>query len=81
MSTLPEPQDRTIVAWFDNNSELYAVYHRSDLNGEGDERWFTADQHNTIGEAPLTWKQLLDEMRGSRGPSELVSNGRIRRAA
>lgn len=79
-SDIPEPDEGTIVAWFDGNSDLYAVFHRTDQHKEWDgdrDVWFNADQYERIGEGPISWRELLAEMEGSRGPVELVSHGRL----
>jgi len=78
--TIPEPVENIIVAWFDLNSDLYAVFHRTDQHKEHDDDldvWYNADQYDTHDDGPMSWRELLAEMEGFRGPSELVSNGRI----
>jgi len=75
---IPEPSEDTIVAWWDPNDDLHAVAFRTDQHVEpGAEtyRWYIAD--NGVNGDPLEWWELLTEMQGFRGPSELVSNGRL----
>ena len=77
---IPEPVDGTIVAWFDQNGDLFAVFHRNDAHKEWDgdqDTWFNADQFGGMDDRPLSWRELLAEMAGNRGPSELVSRGRF----
>jgi hypothetical protein len=77
--TLPEPPEGTIVAWWDQHDDLWAVAHRTDQHVEpgGEQyRWYIAD-YGQGDQDPLAWFELLVEMEGFRGPSELVSNGRI----
>jgi hypothetical protein len=79
MSLIPEPPEGTIVAWWDQNDDLRAVAYRTDQHVEpGDEtyRWYIVD-NDIIGSDPLEWHELLSEMTGFRGPSELISNGRL----
>jgi hypothetical protein len=79
MSEIPEPVEGTIVAWFDSDDDLRAVAHRTDQHVEpgGEQyRWYIADNGHG-GADPLAWFELLVEMEGFRGPSELVSRGRI----
>jgi hypothetical protein len=73
----PEPADGTIVAWLDGNNDLYAVFHRTDQHKEYDDDrdvWYSADQWGSLASAtgPMSWRSLLAEMDGSRGPVELV---------
>ncbi len=78
MSPIPEPPVNTIVAWWDANDDLFAVFHRTDAHKEDDddpEVWYNADQFDTHDDGPMTWAELLTEMEGFRGPSELVSRG------
>jgi hypothetical protein len=78
VSLIPEPAEDTIVAWFDPNDDLHAVAFRTDQwvePGAETYRWYIADGDGH-GD-PLEWHELLSEMTGFRGPSELVSNGRL----
>lgn len=80
MKGLLEPPENTIVAWFDSYGDLYAVFHRTDQHVESEDdpdRWYNADQHDTHDDGPMAWAELLEEMKGFRGPIELISNGRI----
>jgi hypothetical protein len=80
VSEIPEPAEGTVVAWFDGNGDLYGVFHRTDAHKEYEEDpdvWYNADQWGAIDNSPMTWREVLAEMNGSRGPVELVSNGRI----
>ncbi|GAA0738548.1 hypothetical protein Drose_04450 [Dactylosporangium roseum] len=77
---IPEPPERTIVAWWDHDGDLRAVAYRTDAYVEaGDEerRWYITDDDGSTDGDWMTWPELLAEMRGWRGPSELVSNGRL----
>lgn len=84
MTTIPEPTEGTIVAWFDGNNDLYGVFHRTDQHLEHPaepDRWYNADQWGAIDDSPLSWREVLAEMGGSRGPVELISQGRIEGAS
>lgn len=77
--TIPEPPEGTIVAWWDQYNDLRAVAHRTDQHvepGGEQDRWYLVDNGNSDGD-PLAWFELLDELKGFRGPSELISNGRL----
>lgn len=79
MSLIPEPPVDTIVAWWDPNNDLRAVAYRTATDvepGNEDRCWYIVDNGYTDGDT-LTWPELLSEMDGFRGPSELVSNGRL----
>jgi hypothetical protein len=73
------PGNATFVAWYDSNDEPYAVYFRSDANGEDECRWFNADQHHSGGTEASTWDDLRDEMCGfNNGPRLLKDGGPVR---
>lgn len=77
MTTIPEPPEGTFVCWFDPHDDPYVVYYRTDQHdrdGEAD-HWYSACQASN--DEVFTWAELLDEMKGWRGPVELVSNGEL----
>jgi hypothetical protein len=77
---IPEPVEGTIVAWWDEYNDLRAVAFRTDQHieaGAETYRWYFADNGANGGMDPMEWWELLTEMQGFRGPSELVSHGRL----
>lgn len=79
MSTYTEPGNATFVVWYDPNDEPYAVYFRSDANAWDDQRWFNADQHNSLGGTePSAWADLCDELDAHNGPHLLKDGGPVR---
>jgi hypothetical protein len=74
---MPEPADRSIVAWFDTNDDLYWVLQRNDDSSEaiGEDRWFPP--YDSDEEDPIDWEQACDEHDnlGLRGPVLLVPQG------
>jgi hypothetical protein len=75
---LPEPAEGTILAWFDLNADLHAVAYRTDQwveSGAETYRWYITDGDGR-GD-PLEWHDLLSEMQDFRGPSVLLSQGRL----
>lgn len=77
---IPEPAERTIVAWFYPNDDLFAVFFRTDAYCAAEtptSRWFNADAYDGNDPPPFDWPTLLAEMEGLRGPVELVSNGEL----
>ncbi|MEU8334854.1 hypothetical protein [Micromonospora tulbaghiae] len=74
-----EPANNTFVVWYDPYREPYAVYFRSDANGEDECRWFNADQHHSGGTEPSEWDELCDELLGNDGPHLLVPSVEIDR--
>ncbi len=74
-----EPANNTFIVWYDPNREPYAVYFRSDANGEGAVRWFNADQHHSGGTEPSEWGELCDELLGNDGPHLLMPSAEVER--
>jgi len=79
-SAIPEPPEHTFLCWFDTNGDPYAVFYRTDQHLEDSDdpdRWFNASVYGGANDEPMTWPEVLAEMKGFRGPVELISNGEL----
>lgn len=76
-NAIPEPENNTIVAWYQSSGELYVVLQRDDasaeqeqVNSANDKRWFFPCFDET--EDPRSWTEACTELDGFPGPVVLV---------